>query len=310
LANAIFSEPEPVDVRELNDRIASLKANPKHDDPAWWNDLAGGYLRLGQATEAVQLLEPVTNRFANDYGIHANLGTAYHLLGRYKEAAGEIGRDLELNPEGHAGLEKYHLALLQYLSRDADYQLCHLYVDEFTEPFLLGRGRYVNAGFPRQAENTLSDDELNKALVDIKKMLAAPSVDQARDNLPSLIAKVAASQPPPPYMENESMDLGRDSKLEEGVAYMAKLNRKEPACFVMAGVVANKGRNRNLAKAAFKKAIELGSPQRVVLESQIAVLNTFHPSPAPYIIGGLIGSLIVYCGVRIWQDVRKRRAVL
>ena len=87
---------------------------------------------------------------------------------------------------------------------------------------------------------------------------------------------------------------------------MATLNRKEPACFVMAGVVANKGRNRNLAKAAFKKAIELGSPQRVILEEQIAVLNTFHPDRTPYVVGGSIAFLAMYCGVRIWKLVRKR----
>ena len=30
-------------------------------------------------------------RFANDYGVHANLGTAYHLMGRYADASREIG---------------------------------------------------------------------------------------------------------------------------------------------------------------------------------------------------------------------------
>ena len=78
------------------------------------------------------------HKFDTNYGIHANLGTAYHLLGRYKEAEHEIARDLQINPDAHFGLEKYHLALLQYLSRDTNYQYRHVYVDEFTESFLHG----------------------------------------------------------------------------------------------------------------------------------------------------------------------------
>src|SRR5882724_11338767 len=107
--------PKPVDPALLRTRIQALKSAPREDEPNWWNDLAGAHLRLGEASETVKLLEPVANKFANDYGVHANLGTAYHLLGRYKDAEREIARDLELNPEGHFGLEKYHLALQQYL---------------------------------------------------------------------------------------------------------------------------------------------------------------------------------------------------
>ena len=70
---------------------------------------------MGQPREVVELPEPLREKFANDYGFHANLGTAYHLLGRYPEAEREIARDLEINPDAHFGLEKYHLALLQYL---------------------------------------------------------------------------------------------------------------------------------------------------------------------------------------------------
>ena len=209
LASAILNEPDPVDTRELNDRIASLKANPKHDDVAWWNDLAGGYLRLGQAAEAAQLLEPLTNRFANDYGIHANLGTAYHLLGRYKDAEAEIGRDLELNPEGHAGMEKYHLALLQYLSRDADYQLCHVYVDEFTDSFLRGGGKNVRVGSIQTMRGVLSEDEVTTALVNLKKMLTASTAAQSPKSLASSMADIAASQPAPEYVTNRNFELAR-----------------------------------------------------------------------------------------------------
>src|SRR5690349_1695949 len=124
LADVILhGPPAPVERPEtLRSRIKDLTANPRKDDPAWWNDLAGAHMRLGEPQAAVDLLETVTNRFPNDYGIHANLGTAYHLLGRYVEAEREIARDLEINPDAHFGLEKFHLALLQYLIRDAHYQ--------------------------------------------------------------------------------------------------------------------------------------------------------------------------------------------
>ena len=77
--------------------------------------MPGACLRLGQPREVVKLPEPLREKFANDHGFLANLGTAYHLLGRYPEAEREIARDLEINPDAHFGLEKYHLALLQYL---------------------------------------------------------------------------------------------------------------------------------------------------------------------------------------------------
>jgi tetratricopeptide (TPR) repeat protein len=100
----------------------------------------GAYIRVGEPAEAVKLLEPARDRFPNDYGVRANLGTAYHLLGRYAEAEKEIAKDLEINPNAHFGLEKYHLALLQYLSRDRDYQSRHLYIDEWTGEFFKRRG--------------------------------------------------------------------------------------------------------------------------------------------------------------------------
>lgn len=303
LSDAIFSEPEPVDVQELNRRIATLKANPKHDDPAWWNDLAGGYLRLGQAAEAAHLLEPVTNRFANDYGVHANLGTAYHLLGRYKDAEAEIRRDLEINPEGHFGLEKYHLALLQYLSRDADYQLCHVYVDEFTPGFLSMRGMYLFAIEESVPEPTPNEEEIGRAMADIRQTLTSTNRD-ALNQVGVQMKTVAWKQGRPPY--RAKWNLAKDPKLEEGVAYMATLNRSQPAAWVMLGVVANRGRNVNLAKAAFEKAIQLGSPQRAILQQHIEALSHFHPNRTPYYIGGLIAFVVIYCGIRITSDLRKR----
>ena len=107
------------DPQKLQARIKELEATRKENDADWWNNLAGAYLRLNQPEAAVKLLTPMVKRFPNDYGLHANLGTAYHLLGKYAEAETEIARDLEINPDAHFGLEKYHLALLQYLLQNS-----------------------------------------------------------------------------------------------------------------------------------------------------------------------------------------------
>ncbi|MEO7299643.1 MAG: tetratricopeptide repeat protein [Verrucomicrobiota bacterium] len=100
IAEVIFgTRKDTTDASQLRKRIADLKSAPREDEAAWWNNLAGAHLRLGQPQEAVNLLEPILKKFDSDYGVHANLGTAYHLLGRYQEAEKEIARDLEINPE-------------------------------------------------------------------------------------------------------------------------------------------------------------------------------------------------------------------
>jgi Flp pilus assembly protein TadD len=114
LASVILNagKKKPIDPAIRKD-IERLRGRPEPENVEWINNLAGAYLRVGEPAEAVKLLEPARERFPNDYGVRANLGTAYHLLGRYAEAEREIAKDLELNPNAHFGLEKYHLALLQ-----------------------------------------------------------------------------------------------------------------------------------------------------------------------------------------------------
>lgn len=225
LADAILHPATSTpDVKELNADLQKLLANPKTNNAAWINELAGTYLRLGQPAEAVKILEPLTNHFATNYALHANLGTAYHLLGRYVEAEREIRRDTEINTNAHFGLEKYHLALLQYLIRNDDYRLHHLYVDEFSTSF----AKYV-------AMEAIQMDK--------------PSKDW------------------PQYRQR--WNLLMDEKLEPGVIYMATLNPKEPACWVMLGMVAEWDKNFHLANTAYAKAIELGSPQSSALKERI-----------------------------------------
>lgn len=265
LAQAILTpKTERPDAKSLNDEIQKLNANPKKDDPAWWNNLAGSYLRLGQPAEAVRILEPLTNRFANDYGIHANLGTAYHLLGRYMEAEREIRRDTELNTNAHFGLEKYHLALLQYLCRDPAYRSRHVFVDEFSIPFVETPPRiYLNLYTPRKIDRAEAEAEEK----DVKKFLRGNPNRELDDDRRQWVLNLIVQDRPPSY--RKKWDLGTDPKLEEGVIYMATLNPREPACWVMLAVLAEYHSDYNLAKTAFEKAIALGSPQTPVIKMSL-----------------------------------------
>lgn len=269
LADAILNPRPPAsDQGKLNQRLKELLANPKEDDPDWWNNVAGTYLRLGQAAEAVKLLEPVVGRFEYNYGIHANLGTAYHLLGRYAEAEKEIARDLELNPEAHFGLEKYHLALLQYLAKPKDYQARHLYVDEFTGAFYDTQ----NVVHLRDYQLMNSRDE-NTSPEELKAKLAALTGTSAADqeNRVVLLRKLAAWDTQPNYTSKH--ELAEDPKFQEGVIYMATLNPKEPACMTMLGMAALKSRDLNLAQKAFEKALLMGSPMEDALTLRITTIQ-------------------------------------
>src|SRR2546423_1864433 len=73
LADAILGDPsEKLNYAEIYKRIAALKEEPRTNEPTWWSDLAGAYVRLGKPERAVELLEPLRLRFPDDYAVHAN----------------------------------------------------------------------------------------------------------------------------------------------------------------------------------------------------------------------------------------------
>jgi tetratricopeptide (TPR) repeat protein len=244
LASLILKDPKPdSNTGAYQKKLSALLAQPRRDDPVWLNEVAGTQLRLGEAQAAVDLLSPLAGKFTNDYGIQANLGTAYHLLGRYAEAERHIARDLELNPDAHFGLEKFHLALLQYLVRDAAWKAHRLYVDEFSYALQESAGAHL-----RYAANALPLD--------------AESFPEVATN-------------PPAY--RRKWNLAEDPKLKEGLLYLASLNPQEPAVFEMLGVLCWKQRDLNLAAAAFEKAIALGSPKAPLLQHKVdSIRNHIH----------------------------------
>ncbi len=264
LAEAILKPQKPqADRKALEAKIAKLLANRQETKSEWWNDLAGAYIRTGQADKAVALLEPVVSRFENDYATHANLGTAYHLLGRNAEAEKHIARDLEINPEAHHGLEKYHLALLQYLKESKEYQSRHLFVDELSLKFFntsIFFGSYYE-------EKKLRREEIEKEIEEFKKDVES---DDPSNSLKILALKNLLDAPP---AYKKKWNLSTDEKLVEGVIYMATLNPDEPACWTMLGVVALKKRDLNLAVAAFEKAVALDAPMKELLQIKIAAIH-------------------------------------
>lgn len=275
LAQTILDNQQtPENTNELRATIKTLEANRRENDPVWWNDLAGTYLRLNQPERAVKLLEPLLQKFPNDYGIHANLGTAYHLLGRYADAEKEIARDLEINPNAHFGLEKYHLALLQYLARDPKYQFRHVYVNEFTPGFLLN-SHGEHPFFAQQAKlyDFMRQTETNgvaQGEADYESLVKTSANEYAIDQA---LFSIAIQDPPPAY--RAKWNLESDTNFEAGVIYMAQMNPKEPACWTMLGIAAWDKRDYHLAVSAFKKAIALGSPQAKLLQERIDGLNEY-----------------------------------
>jgi hypothetical protein len=290
LADAILNpRPPQVDTKKLEERLKELLAKRNEADVEWWNNVAGTYLRLGKAKEAAELLKPVVSRFENNYGIHANLGTAYHLLGRYVEAEKHIARDLELKPEAHFGLEKYHLALLQYLSKSKEYQARHVYVDEFTW-VMLNEDEVVRVRpIPLDALRIYEGEK------DISKQAKS-------DGVPAYAAKY---------------DLANDPKFQEGIIYLATLSPKEPACMTMLGMAALKNGDLNLAKKAFEKAILLGSPMEPVLKAKIEKIDEHikkaggHASKSgvtavflPMVVVAAVGFVFLGTLVLAWRKLR------
>jgi tetratricopeptide (TPR) repeat protein len=270
LAKVILGETDkPEEPGLLRERIQKLNADRHENDPMWWDDLAVAHMKIGELKEAVALLESVTNRFVNDYGIHANLGTAYHLQGRYQEAEREIARDLEINPEAHFGLERYHLALLKYLNKGKEYQKQHVYIDAWTRPFFDDtKHAWINLWSGAFSRKFRQEGTIEEAIATLQKETNHYGLDE------KVLEELKQGVKDPEF--RFQWGLVQDPKFEQGVLYMASLNPKEPACFVMLGIMclAEKS-DYNLAAASFQKAIDLGSLQKQVLQERILVIREF-----------------------------------
>ena len=122
----------------------------------------------------------------------------------------------------------------------------------------------------------------------------------------SALRQLATTNPAPAY--RLQWNLGRDANLEAGVIYMAGLNPREPACFVMLGVKSLANGDLNLAAAAFDRAIALGSPQADLLRDRAEGLRRHIAEAQRNLIPlyVLIAAALLAIGYYLF-DLRRRR---
>lgn len=91
------------------------------------NDKALAWLRMGKIQEAIAILEQLEKEKPNEYKVIANLGTAYELAGRNKEALLYIRRAMQLNSQSHQGSEWFHIQVLEakLQNKPADWWINH-----------------------------------------------------------------------------------------------------------------------------------------------------------------------------------------
>lgn len=91
------------------------------------NDKALAWLRMGKTEEAIAILEKLEKEKPNEYNVIANLGTAYELAGRNKEALAHIQKAMTLNTASHHGSEWFHIQVLEakLQNKSADWWINH-----------------------------------------------------------------------------------------------------------------------------------------------------------------------------------------
>jgi tetratricopeptide (TPR) repeat protein len=76
------------------------------------NDYAMGLIYLGRITEAIEVLQKLEQENPGSYFVAANLGTAYELTGRNREALRWIHEAIRRNDDSHFGSEWVHVKIL------------------------------------------------------------------------------------------------------------------------------------------------------------------------------------------------------
>ncbi len=77
------------------------------------SDYSVALMYLGRSGEAVDRLEQLEKEKPGEYFIAANLGTAYELSGKNKEALRWIREGIRRNPDSHQGTEWLHARILE-----------------------------------------------------------------------------------------------------------------------------------------------------------------------------------------------------
>jgi hypothetical protein len=99
-----------------HDRLAALNMPPPPADTATIterSDYGALLVYHGRIEEAIAFLEATEQAHPGDYAVAANLGTAYELAGRDRDALRWIREGIKRNPESHQGTEWLHVKILE-----------------------------------------------------------------------------------------------------------------------------------------------------------------------------------------------------
>lgn len=93
-------------VKRLESRRVELSADEL-------SDLGALYLRLGQIDQALGVLGPAARKFPKHFALHANLGTAWQLVGDLTQAGEHLQLAIALAPAESKPVEALHWKLVQ-----------------------------------------------------------------------------------------------------------------------------------------------------------------------------------------------------
>ncbi len=105
------------------------------------SDYAWNEVKFGDRENAVRLLEILNKEHPGEYNIVANLGTAYEVIGKNKEALALLRKAVAINPQSHYGSEWIHIKILeQKVAKSPDYrQILDLKADNNYTDWLAGK---------------------------------------------------------------------------------------------------------------------------------------------------------------------------
>ena len=109
-------------------------------------------------------------------------------------------------------------------------------MDEFTAGFLKTSHAFFRDSESEEAYFKASAQDYTNGIAEAEADFATfLKLAPGESNFSYALGTLAALDMPPAY--RSKWNLAQDPKLPEGITYMASLNPREPACFVMLGVV-------------------------------------------------------------------------
>ena len=114
------SEASPLR-RRYHEEAEKLQARADMDKLSGddYADLGALYIRLGESDRAVEILRHAHQTYPNHFAIVANLGTAWQLLGDYRQAAAALEEAVRLAPGKQLPYEEGHLKLVRSRQRSS-----------------------------------------------------------------------------------------------------------------------------------------------------------------------------------------------